>query len=86
MPKDSIPGKFIGQPVEKNRRKRAFRDGRYHHITLFKNILKGCGRLPKEGKGKYERFRTEGVFYVTRIKDNVQAKHLTSPMRRIAPY
>jgi PII-like signaling protein len=93
-------------------------------ITLFKDILKGCGRLPKEGKKKggikahtmidlsynmpclvryteavrhdhvllseihlekgsfitfdkgyvdyaqYERFTGEGVFYVTRLKDN----------------
>ncbi|GHU60112.1 IS4 family transposase [Bacteroidia bacterium] len=95
-------------------------------ITLFKDILKGCGRLPKEGKKKggikahtmidlsynmpclvryteavrhdhvllsevhleagsyitfdkgyvdyaeYERFTKEGVFYVTRLKDNAQ--------------
>jgi hypothetical protein len=95
-------------------------------ITLFKDILKGCGRLPKEGKKKggikahtiidlnynmpclvryteavrhdhgllsevhlekgsfitfdkgyvdyfqYERFTREGVFYVTRLKDNAK--------------
>jgi hypothetical protein len=95
-------------------------------ITLFKEILKGCGRLPKEGKRKggikahtiidlsynmpcpvryseaarhdhmllsevhlekgsyitfdkgyvdyaaYERFTGEGVFYVTRLKDNAR--------------
>jgi hypothetical protein len=95
-------------------------------ITLFKDILKGCGRLPKEGKRKggikahtvidlsynmpclvrytesarhdhvllsevhleagsfitfdrgyvdyseYERFTEEGVFYVTRLKDNAR--------------
>jgi hypothetical protein len=96
-------------------------------ITLFKDILKGCGRLPKEGKKKggikahtiidlnnsnmpclvryteatrhdhmllsevhllpgsyitfdkgyvdyaeYERFTKEGVFYVTRLKDNAK--------------
>jgi hypothetical protein len=95
-------------------------------ITLFKDILKGCGRLPKEGKRKggikahtiidlscnmtclvryteavrhdlvllsevhlekgsfitfdtgyvdysqFERFTQEGVFYVTRIKDNAK--------------
>jgi hypothetical protein len=95
-------------------------------ITLFKEILKGCGRLPREGKKKggikahtiidlsynmpcpvryteavrhdhvllsevhlekgsfitfdkgyvdysqYERFTQEGVFYVTRLKDNAK--------------
>jgi PII-like signaling protein len=95
-------------------------------ITLFKDILKGCGRLPKEGKKKggikahtiidlsynmpclvrygaatehdhillsevrleqgsfitfdkgyvdyseYERLTREGVFYVTRLKDNAK--------------
>jgi FOG: Transposase and inactivated derivatives len=95
-------------------------------ITLFKDILKGCGRLPKEGKKKggikahtiidlsynmpclvryteavrhdhvllsevhiekgsfitfdkgyvdytqYERFTSEGVFYVTRLKDSAK--------------
>lgn len=96
-------------------------------ITLFKDILKGCGRLPKEGRKKggikahtiidlnngnmpclvryteatrhdhmllsavhlepgsyitfdkgyvdyaeYERFTKEGVFYVTRLKDNAK--------------